>query len=397
VTKRLTNSYALTRPPRAGTNESTMTDSTTWRDEFPIAKDTVFFNHAAISPLPLRSARAGTAILDQRCLQASRDYGGWLKTVARARSLAAGLLATNPEHIAFTGNTSWGLSLVAAGLDWRPGDVVAVTWPDFPSVLFPWLNLRERGVIVREIGRHGGVLDMDRAAEAARGAKLVVASTVDWLTGAALDVAGLGRICRREGALLCLDAIQSLGVLSLDVRETGVDFLAAGCHKWLLGPMGLGIFYASPESAGRLKQVGVGWRSVENEETLTDHFRLKTDSSRFEPGTLDISAIATLAASLELLSEIGGETVRRNIFARLDELAGGLKSRGLMVASPLGCGERSSILAFEHADTAGLFTHFIRSDVAVSLRGGRIRLAPHFYNDASDVERFFAALDAYSG
>jgi len=371
-------------------------ESANWRDEFPITKDMVFFNHAAISPLPLRAARAGAAHLENRCQRASSDYGAWLTMVAEARSLAARLLATGPERVAFTGNTSWGLSLVAAGLDWRAGDVVAVTWPDFPSVLFPWLNLRGRGVAVREIPRRGGCIDLEEAARVVRGARLVVASTVDWLTGAALDVAGLARLCRREGALLCLDAIQSLGVAPLNVEELGVDFLAAGCHKWLLGPMGLGLFYASPAASAQLGQVGVGWRSVENEESLSDRFALKTDAGRFEPGTLDLGAIATLRASLELLNEVGAGAVRRAILATLDDLAAGLAGRGLRVVSPWGEGERSSILAFDHADPEGLFHHLTREQVGISLRGGRIRLAPHFYNNSGDVARFFAVLDRYA-
>lgn len=372
-------------------------DARTRRDEFPIVADTVFFNHAAISPLPLRAAKAGAAHLEERSLHASDNYGGWLNAVAETRALAAGLMRTSPERIAFTGNTSWGLSLVASGLDWRAGDVVAVSWPDFPSVLFPWLNLRGRGVTVREIPRRDGRLDMKAAAEAARGARLVAASTVDWLTGAALDVAELAAICRREGALLCLDAIQSLGVLELDVEALGVDFAAAGCHKWLLGPMGLGVFFASEAAAGQLRQVGVGWRSVENEETLTDRFVLKTEASRFEPGTLDIAAIAALHGSLGLMAEVGRRAIRASIFALMDELADGLAARGLTVASPRGREERSSIMAFDHPDPEGLFNHFTAANVAVSLRGGRIRLSPHFYNDTDDLERFFKALDAYSG
>ena len=372
-------------------------DSTRWRDEFPIVADTAFFNHAAISPLPLRAARAGAAHLEDRCQGASRHYGAWLTMIAQTRSLAAGLLGTGPERVAFTGNTSWGLSLVAAGLDWREGDTVALTWPDFPSVRFPWLTLQARGVRVREIPRRGGRVDLGEAAEAIRGARLVVASTVDWMTGAALDVAGLAKLCREAGALLCLDAIQSLGVAPLNVEELGVDFLAAGCHKWLLGPMGLGLFYASPEASALLGQVGTGWRSVENEETLTDRFVLKTDAGRFEPGTLDLGAMAVLRASLELLHEVGTADIRRSIMATLDHLAQGLAERGLQVASPWGDDERSTILAFDHNDAEGLFHHLTRHSVAVSLRGGRIRLAPHFYNNAGDVERFFAALDAFAG
>lgn len=366
-----------------------------WREEFPVVAETVFFNHAAVSPMPRRARDAGVAVFDDRWQRASWDYFRWLDVVRDARERAARLLGTTAERIAFTGNTSSGLSLVASGLAWRAGDRVAVTWPDFPTLRFPFDALADRGVTLVELPRRQGRVDLDEAAGLIAGCRLVVASTVDWSTGAALDVAGLAAICRREGALLCLDAIQSLGAMPMDVAALGVDFLAAGCHKWQLGPMGLGIFYAAAGREALLAPAMVGWRSMENEEELDGAFRLKAGAGRFEPGTLDIASIAAYGGSLSLLAEVGAQTVRDAIFAVVDALVAGLAERELTVVSPMGPGERSSILSFEHPDAAGLYQHFMSNRVFVSPRGGRIRLAPHFYNDATDVARFFEILDAY--
>jgi selenocysteine lyase/cysteine desulfurase len=366
-----------------------------WREEFPVVADTVFFNHSAVSPMPRRACLAGQSVFEDRYKRASQDYFRWLDLVAKAREGAAWLLGTTAERVAFTGNTSCGLSLVAAGIDWRPGDVVAVTWPDFPTLRFAFDNLAGRGVRVVEIPRRGGRVDLDEAARLVPGCRLVVASTVDWATGAALDVAGLAAICRREGALFCLDAIQSLGAMPMDVSALGVDFLAAGCHKWQLGPMGLGIFYLSPAADAALSSAMVGWRSMREPETLGGTFCLKDGAGRFEPGTQDIASIAAYGASLSLFQEVGMETVRDRIFAVVDALASGLTARGCRVVSPLTSGERSSILVFEHVDALALAAHFDASRVTMSLRNGRIRLSPHFYNDASDVARFFEALDAF--
>jgi len=370
-------------------------DLAAFRAEFPVVGETVFFNHSAVSPLPGRACRAGQAVFEDRWQRASADYFRWLAAVADARARAARLLGTTPGRVAFTGNTSHGLSLVAAGLDWQPGDTVAVTWPDFPTLRFAFDNLARLGVRVAEIPKHGGRVDMDVAARLIPGCKLVVASTVDWTTGAALPAAELGALCRREGALYCLDAIQSLGALPLDVSALGVDFLAAGCHKWQLGPMGLGIFYVSPAADGLLSTTMVGWRSMRDEESLGGTFRLKDGAGRFEAGTQDIAAIAAYGASLELFEEAGPERVRQGIFDVVDALADGLAGRSLAVASPLDAAGRSGILAFEHPDAAALANHLGASRVAVSLRNGRIRLSPHFYNDATDVARFFTALDAF--
>lgn len=374
-----------------------MTEHETWRDEFPLVADTVFFNHSAVSPLPRRAREAGVAVFDDRCQRASMDYFRWLDLVREARERAAKLLGAEASQVAFTGNTSSGLSLVAAGLAWRPGDAVAVTWPDFPTLRFPLDALAARGVRVVEIPRRGGRVDLDEAARLVPGCRLVVASTVDWATGAALDVAGLAGLCRREGALLCLDAIQSLGVLPIDVTALGVDFLAAGCHKLQLGPMGLGIFYAAPGREELLAPVLVGWRSVVDDERLSDVYRLKPGAGRFEAGTLDIAAIAAYGASLSLLEEVGLDRVRRNALAVADALHAGLVARGYAIVTPMAPAERSSILTFAHADPVGLFKSLLQAGVMVSPRGAGIRLSPHFYNDASDVERFFTILDRLEG
>lgn len=370
-------------------------ESALWREEFPVVADTVFFNHSAVSPLPRRACLAGQAVFEDRCQRASRDYFRWLSAVADARARAARLIGTTPDRVAFTGNTSHGLSLVAAGIDWRPGDAVAVTWPDFPTLRFACDNLARLGVRVVEIPKHDGRVDMDAAARLIPGCRLVVASTVDWTTGAALPAAALAALCRREGALCCLDAIQSLGALPMDVTALGVDFLAAGCHKWQLGPMGLGIFYIAPGADAAIATVMAGWRSMRDEETLGETFCLKDGAGRFEPGTQDIAAIAAYGASLALFEEAGPAVVRDRVFAVTDALAEGLAGRGLPVVSPRGPDERSGILAFGHPDVAALYAHLDAACVAVSLRAGRIRLSPHFYNDATDVARFFAVLDAF--
>ncbi|WP_300156195.1 aminotransferase class V-fold PLP-dependent enzyme [Solidesulfovibrio sp.] len=372
-------------------------DQALLRAQFPVVAETVFFNHSAVSPLPVRACLAGQAVFEERCRRASADYFRWMAAVAETRVLAARLLGARPEEVAFTGNTSHGLGLVAAGLDFVPGDRVAVTWPDFPTLRFPFDNLAGRGVTVVEIPKYDGRVDMDAARRIIPGCRLVVASTVDWTTGVAAPVEELAALCRESGALLCLDAIQSLGALPMDAAALGVDFLAAGCHKWQLGPMGLGIFYVAPRAAALLSTPLAGWRSMRRAEELRPEFALKEDAGRFEPGTQDIAGICAYGASLSLFMELGPEEVRARIFAVTDLLAGELASRGLGVASPLSGPERSGILAFDHPDAPGLFKYFMDHGVAVSLRAGRIRLSPHCYNDASDAQRFLAALDAFDG
>ncbi|MBF0481515.1 MAG: aminotransferase class V-fold PLP-dependent enzyme [Desulfovibrionaceae bacterium] len=366
------------------------------REAFPAAANMVCYNHAGIAPLPRASVEAHRAFTEDRAAFGSKNYFAWLEAVARTRELAARLIGASPAEIAFTGNTSMGLSLVAAGLSWRHGDRVLVSAPDFPSVIYPWLNLARHGVTVDYLERVDGRIGLEAAAKALESpAKMLVAASVDFATGAACDLAGLGALCRERDVLFCLDAVQSLGVLPLSIKETGAHFAAAGTHKWLCGPMGLGLLYVAEETADLLHTPVAGWKSVVDEENFSLHFDLKTEAARLEPGTLDVGAIMALRASLELLLDAGVPEIKERVFAHIDALAAALAGRGLAVASSMAPAERSGIVCFEHPNPEGLFAHCLQHGVALSLRSERIRLSPHFYADESDLERFIEVLDDF--
>jgi cysteine desulfurase/selenocysteine lyase len=219
---------------------------------------------------------------------------------------------------------------------------------------------------------------------------------VDFTTGFRCDLISLGRFCREKGLLFCVDAIQSLGAVPLDVRQCGIHFLAAAGHKWLLGPMGCGILYVDGEARPLLHPQGVGWKSVvEEEDFFTIRFDLKPDARVFEPGTMNVAGIYALGAALDLLLEVGVDSIWGRIKAITDILLRGLQKRGLRVVSPLEEEVRSGILSFiPGRDPEGLFKRLMKGDVMVSLRNDLIRLSPHFYNNEEDCDRFFGVLDA---
>jgi len=371
-------------------------DTARARDAFPATKHLVCYNHAGISPLPGASLAAQQAFLQDRAESGSKNYFAWIRAVEETRSLAASLMQAKPGEIAFTGNTSMGLSLIAAGLSWKHGDRVVVSAPDFPSVIYPWLNLARLGVSVDYLERIDGRVSLGAAAQALdTPAKMLVVSSVDYATGAACDLVGLGALCRERDTLFCLDAVQSLGVLPLNVKQTGAHFAAAGTHKWLCGPMGLGLVYVAEETADLLHTPVAGWKSVVDEENFSLHFDLKTEAARLEPGTLDIGAIMALQASLTLLLDAGIPAIREHVFNHIDALTSELTTRGLAIASPADPAERSGIVCFDHPNPEGLFHHCLDHNVALSLRDEHIRLSPHFYADDSDIERFLAVLDDF--
>jgi len=368
------------------------------RQLFPVARERTFLNHAAISAPPQPVVDAVAGFMAGCAARGSADYGRWLRRLSDVRRRAAQLLGAAADEVAFVPNTSSGLATLAEGVLWRPGDAVLVATPDFPANVYPWQHLERRGVAVRFVERGAdGRLGPEAFARAlVPGARLLALSSVDYVSGFAADLEAIGAFCRERGLLLCVDAIQSLGVLPLDVKACGIHLLAAGGHKWLLGPMGTGLLYVDRAVADQIKPPQVGWKSVVDEENYALHFELKEDASRFEPGTLNFPGYFGLGAALDLLLSVGVENARRQVLALNDRLAAGLSERGLEVVSPRGEKERSGILSFRPPGEAQRCFRFLgEKGVSVSLRGGAIRLSPHFWNDGSDQDAFFAVLDSF--
>jgi len=365
---------------------------------FPVARERTFLNHAAIAAPPQPVVDAVAGFMADCAARGGADYGRWLARLAGVRRQAAQLLGAAAEEVAFVPNTSSGLATVAEGVRWRPGEAVLVARPDFPANVYPWQHLERRGVAVRfvERGAAGRIGPEDFARALVPGVRMLALSSVDYVTGFAADLSAIGAFCRAQGLLLCVDAIQSLGVLPVDVKACGIHLLAAGGHKWLLGPMGTGLLYVDRAVADLFEPPLVGWKSVVDEENFELHFELKADAGRFEPGTLNLAGIFGLGAALELHASAGAENIRQRVLALNESLGEGLLARGVEVVSPRGTGERSGILSFCPPGEAQRCFRFLgERGVAVALRGGAIRLSPHFWNDESDLEAFFAALDQF--
>jgi cysteine desulfurase / selenocysteine lyase len=373
-------------------------DVNEYRRLFPITTTTTFLNHAAIGPLSILSREAVHRYYDQRIYGGGLAYPQWQATVEAVRAKAADLIGALPSEIAFVGNTSHALSLVAGGLAWRPGDNLIMVSPDFPSNIYPWLNLAAKGVSVRTVQRCRGGFDPAAIMAAADAdTRLLTLSSVDYASGFAADLPALGAFCRRRGILFCVDAVQSLGVMPLDTAACGIDFLAAATHKWLLGPMGMGIFYVSTRAMDRISPSLIGWKSVIDEEDFALKFILKSDARKFEPGTFNLAGILGLGAALDLLAAVGIDRIYQQVGALTDGILAGCAQRRLQTLTTQAPPARSGIVAvIPPVDGIQLLKFMEERSVAVSLRNGHLRLSPHFYNDESDIERFFKILDQFN-
>lgn len=367
------------------------------RSLFPVADEYAYLNHAGVAPISTRVEEALGRYVAESTHKGAFHYGFFDREIERVRGRAAELIGARPEEIAFVKNTTEGLGLVAAGLDWRRGDEVVTCDLEYPSNVYPWWGLRDRGVETVLLRGRSGRLPLESVDEALRSprARLLALSSVEFGSGARNDLAALGALCRERGVLFCVDAIQSVGCLPTEVEACGVDFLSADGHKWMLSMEGCGIFYCAERVLELVSPRVVGWRSVTDNLNFDDyHMELQPNAGRFEEGTPNTAGIFALGAAIDLLHEIGIEAISRRVLALTDRLVAGLRERGVEILSPRGEGEASGIVSFavpgqELADTV---RRLRAQRVFVVARRGGVRASPHFYNDESDIDRLLAAL-----
>jgi selenocysteine lyase/cysteine desulfurase len=262
---------------------------------------------------------------------------------------------------------------------------------EFPSNLFPWLNLAGRGVSVRQVPSADGRLDLDAVANACDGrTRIVAASWVGYASGWRNDLDALAQIAHQKGAQLFVDAIQALGVFPLDVSRTPIDFLSADGHKWLLSPEGAGIFFIRRELLDVLRPVGVGWNSVVQAGDFSNHqLTFRPTAARYEGGSWNITGIVGLGASLELLLHYGVEAIGRRVLEMTDSVCERLAGQGGVIRSHREGEHRSGIVSFElpGQDPLAVRKRCLKQGVVLSCRAGRLRASPHAYCNEEDVER----------
>jgi cysteine desulfurase/selenocysteine lyase len=376
-----------------------MVDWTAFRARFPVTRRWAFLDHAAVAPLP----DAAVAALDDYAASLAENgiaaVARWIDRIASIRQLAARLInAPSPDDVCFVPNTTHGIGIVAEGFPWRSGDNVVTAAEEYPSNLYPWMNLRDRGVEVRTVPSRGNRIALDDLRDALDDrTRVLTISAVEFGSGFRNDLATLGELCRTRGVFLFVDAIQALGVIPLDVQQLPIDALAADGHKWMLGPEGAGIAYVRREWVDRLHAVMVGWNSVVHAfDFNTIDFTLKPHAGRWEGGAYNVPGITALGASLDLLLATGIEDVYRRVMNLTDYLCERAPSAGLEVFSSRAAGEASGIVSLVKPghDPVALMKRCRSAGVVVNARHHRLRVSPHAYNTEAEIDQF---LDAVKG
>ena len=365
--------------------------------EFPLAEDLVYLNHAAVSPWPNRTSEAVIRFAQENTRQGARNYTEWTVMERNLRQQCAKMLNTSAENLAFAKNTSEALSFVASGFPWEAGDNVVIPSGEFPSNRVVWESLQSRGVSVRQIplGNTREPEELLLRAFDSR-TRLLSVSSVQYATGLRLDLERLGAACKQAGAAFCVDAIQGLGALPHDVSAMDIDFLAADAHKWLLGPEGIALFYCSPVWRERLVLHEYGWHML---EAAHDYERVDwqpaNSARRFEPGSPNMLGIHALSSSLSLIEETGIDIIESRILQRSEYLfeffAG---DSAFHVVTPASKGRYAGIVTIRHerVDAAKLHAGLREHNIVCAARGGGIRFSPHFYTAFAKIDRAVEAL-----
>ena len=372
------------------------TDFDRYRQEFPVTDKHIYLDHSGVAPVSLRVKKAVETFLSESAQGGAFHYPKWVQQVVAVRRACARLINAASREIAFVKSTSHGLSIVAEGLDWKQGENVLIYEKEFPSNIYPWLNLKRKGVEVRTIpSRNGRIRIEDIEALIDARTRVLAISSVQFVNGFRIDLKRLGQICRDRNVLFCVDAIQSLGVIPMDVKEFNIDFLSADAHKWLLGPEGIGNIYCRENLAERLSPPLVGWKSVRQDLSFErPDFEFKTDALRFEEGSMNLMGIVGLGAAVDLLMEAGIEKIQERVQGLGDIIIGEAEARGFTVLTPKEKSARGGNITFAGSFDPGKVRDLLRDKgIMVNVRGGGLRVAPHFYNTEDELKRFFEVLD----
>jgi len=374
------------------------------REEFPAVTrgDTIFFNHASTGPLPTRAITALDDWSRRRANPTLVSQELQFGTLTKSRAMIASMINAAPAEIALSTNTTFGINLAAFSLPLKRGDVVLSPDLEFPANVYPWMQLAERhGIEFRQLECDDGVLHRDRLERELEDerVRVVTVSWVQFASGARVDLAALGALCRERGVYFVVDAIQGLGPLTLDMSKTHVDILSCGAQKWLLSPWGAAFVYVRQALIEKLEPHDVSWMAVEGSDDftrLTDYdLKWRHDARRFEFVTLPYQDYAGMNASLDLFNEVGFANVARCAQRLGERIVNWAVSRDdVELVTPADPRYRAAVIAVRPIDALGASRRLSAAGVVHSFREGSIRLSPHFYNTDEEIDRALALIVA---
>jgi cysteine desulfurase/selenocysteine lyase len=368
------------------------------RKYFPHIKTGLkYFNHASVGPISSIVKEKIDTYVSDRSEGIVENYFETIPQVKSAKERLSRLLNANIDEIAWIDNVSNALNVLANGIIWNHGDQIILNDLEFPSNVYPFLNLQKQGVEILFARSENGVIDLAQIEKlVSNKTKLISISLVQFLTGYKANIKAIGDFCRERNILFSVDGIQGAGVVQIDVKDCSVDFFTGGSQKWLMGLQGLSYFYISQNLLNKLEQKFVGWTSVKNAWSLLEYDLSLIDSAeRFQNGTNSRIGIIALDASLSLFEEIGYSKIEDQILNNSQYLMKRLEEIGFeLVLKDVQRQNLAGIITFKHKAADKIFNELKRTNIILSLREGMIRISPHFYNNEEDLDLLIVALNS---
>lgn len=360
------------------------------RSLFPHLKtDQIYFNHAALGPWSTLALNRINEYAAQRSGEKIENYPFFLKWNQSAKEKLGKLIGAQTDRIAWIDNVSNALNILANGLEWKSGDRIILNDIEFPSNVYPFMNLKKHGVEIDFVKSRNGIVDVDDIEKMITPkTKLVSISLVQFLSGYRADIDAIGELCKRHGIIFCVDAIQAAGVVQIDVQKSKVDFLSGGSQKWLMSSQGLSYLFITEELQKRIEQKFVGWTSVKDAWNLLSYdLALKETADCYQNGTMNAFGVAIFDAVLNLFIEFGMQNVERRILENTNYFIEKLVGIGIYpILKNVNEKNRAGIVTFKHEKAKMIFDELEKKKIYAAVREGMIRCSPHFYNTFAEID-----------
>lgn len=361
------------------------------RNNFPYLKNGItYFNHASTGPISTLVLNRLTKLLKEKSENNIDDYPSFLKVVEETKKLLADLINCDVDRTAFVDNTSNGLNILAQSIGWKKGDRILLNDVEFPANVYPFLNLKRLGVEVDFVKSENGIVTADQIINSIKPeTKMVSVSFIQFLSGYKIDLEKIGNHCRANKIIFCVDGIQGIGTMKLDVKKCKIDYLSCGTQKWLLGMQGLAFIYVDEDLQKNMIPSNVGWLSVINAWQLLDYkLALKTSAGVFQGGTLNAFGIYAFNTSLTLFKEFGFDNIQSTVLSNTKYFINKLKNIGLdCVLSNCSDEELAGIVTIKPKNPEIIFEQLEKQKIVCSIREGLIRFSPHFYNSYQEIDK----------
>jgi selenocysteine lyase/cysteine desulfurase len=384
------------------------------RSDFPVFKKIIHMAAAGISPMPLCAIEAIEEGI--RRIYHNWDWS-WVEEVKKGcRETLARLINADPDEIALIRSTTEGINAVASGIAWREGENIVTDDLEYPANVLPWYHQAKRhGLEVRIVKSENGFLHTHAFQEKIdERTKVIAVSHVQFVNGFRLDLKELSKMAHEVGALLFVDAIQSIGAIKVDVKKLGIDAMSAGGYKWMCGPADTGLLYVSKKVLEEINPQYMGFESLEKEEEeelwgevvtglgyVRDYRKLSSTAKRFEYGSRSAPLVAGLKSAVDYLLKIGIDRIERRIEMLVDYLMKRLEEEGYNTITPIDKKHRAGIVNFrpgidlKREEVVKRFDSKLKErGIVISIRGGGIRASCHFFNKVEDIDKLLETVKA---